>query len=215
MDDCIKKAVLPKGVILLISGVPGVGKTTISYNLLKQVPCFRIIEETDILRDALRGYNVTLLQKYGSPLEKIFFDLEIYDHNKLLSFLEAKQQCILMKNSIRYIIERQQRKGIATIINGVHIIPETLIELLNSPSIYFINLYVRSEESLRQRLSKRDPNSYMLQHVPFIYNANIDLLNSTQRLASLYSRSVYNIDVTSISITETIEQILTYITNSN
>ena len=180
MDKGIREKRIPKELILLISGVPGVGKTTISYNLLKQFPEFRIIEETDILRDALRGYNAMLLKKYGTALEEILKDTEIYSNQKLLSFSEAKQQCLLMKTSIEYIIARQQRKGICTIINGVHIIPEVLVELLNNPHIRFVNLYVSSEEKLEERLKKRDPNSYMLEHTPFIYNTNIDLLNSTQ-----------------------------------
>lgn len=203
---------IPNGLILLISGVPGVGKTTISYNLLKQLSEFRIIEETDILRDALRGYNAMLFEKYGTALEEILKDTEIYSNQKLLSFSEAKQQCLLMKTSIEYIIARQQRKGICTIINGVHIVPEALVELLNNPLIRFVNLYVSNEEKLQERLRKRDPNSYMLKHIPFIYNTNIDLLNSTQKLASLHNHSVFNIDVTSLDVDMTIQQVLTYIT---
>ena len=50
---CEKK----KNLILLISGVPGAGKTTISYELLKKMDYFRIVQETDILREIIRGYN--------------------------------------------------------------------------------------------------------------------------------------------------------------
>ena len=213
LDKDIKEKRIPNGLILLISGVPGVGKTTISYNLLKQLPEFRIIEETDILRDALRGYNAMLFNKYGTALEEILKDTEIYSNQKLLSFSEAKQQCLLMKTSIEYIIARQQRKGICTIINGVHIVPEALVELLNNPLIRFVNLYVSSEENLQKRLEKRDPYSYMLDYIPFIYNTNIDLLNSTQKLASVHNQSVFNIDVTSLDVNMTIQQVLTYITD--
>ena len=213
LDKDIKEKRIPNGLILLISGVPGVGKTTISYNLLKQLPEFRIIEETDILRDALRGYNAMLFNKYGTALEEMLKDTEIYSNQKLLSFSEAKQQCLLMKTSIEYIIARQQRKGICTIINGVHIVPEALVELLNNPLIRFVNLYVSSEENLQKRLEKRDPDSYMLDYIPFIYNTNIDLLNSTQKLASVHNQSVFNIDVTSLDVNMTIQQVLTYITD--
>ena len=213
MDKDIREKRIPNGLILLISGVPGVGKTTVSYNLLKQLPEFRIIEETDILRDALRGYNAMLFEKYGTALEEILKDTEIYSNQKLLSFSEAKQQCLLMKTSIEYIIARQQRKGICTIINGVHIVPEALAELLNNPLIRFVNLYVSNEEKLQERLGKRDPNSYMLEHITFIYNTNIDLLNSTQKLADVHKHSIFNIDVTSLDVDMTIQQVLTYITD--
>ena len=52
---------LPENTILLISGIPGAGKTTISYELLKRFSFFRIVQETDIIREILRGYNCYLL----------------------------------------------------------------------------------------------------------------------------------------------------------
>ena len=36
---------LPENLIILISGVPGVGKTTISWELLKMYQEFRLVEE--------------------------------------------------------------------------------------------------------------------------------------------------------------------------
>ena len=50
--------------IFLISGVPGVGKTTLSYELLKRFSTFRIIQETDLIREILRGYNEYLQERY-------------------------------------------------------------------------------------------------------------------------------------------------------
>ena len=44
-------------LIVFISGVPATGKTTISYELLKRYNIFRIIQETDLIREILRGYN--------------------------------------------------------------------------------------------------------------------------------------------------------------
>lgn len=110
-----------KNLILLISGVPGAGKTTISYELLKKMDYFRIVQETDILREIIRGYNDYLSQSmpniYGNFEEPA-------SHSELLSYDRSKQQCIIMKNSIDEIIKRQNRKCIPTIICGVHIIPE-------------------------------------------------------------------------------------------
>ena len=64
---------------------------------------------------------------------------------KLLSFTEVSLQCTHMKKSIIKIIERQQRKGISTIINGVHIVPEILAELGEKKNIIFINLFISDE----------------------------------------------------------------------
>jgi 2-phosphoglycerate kinase len=198
---------IPKGFILFISGVPGVGKTTISYELLKRFHDFRIIEETDILRDALRGYNEMLIDRYGQKIRSILNDTEIYDHTRLLSFAEAKQQCIIIKNSIENIVARQQRKGIPSIINGVHIIPEILKDLAYNPYIHFINLYVSNEAILSQRLTNRDPESYMLEHIPFIYRSNNDLYTSTKNLAASPKKSFYNIDVAFLNIDDTLAKI--------
>ena len=60
------ESMIPDGLIVFISGVPGVGKTTISYELLKNIGKFRIIEETDLVREILRGYNNYLKLKFGS-----------------------------------------------------------------------------------------------------------------------------------------------------
>ena len=54
----------------------------------------------------------------------------------------AKNQCRIMKNSIINIIQRQQRKEIPSIINGVHVIPEELYVHLKATNIVYINLYV-------------------------------------------------------------------------
>lgn len=161
---------ISKGFILFISGVPGVGKTTISYKLLKKFNEFRIIEETDILRDALRGYNETLILKYGQSIKEMLNNIHIYDNTKLLSFSEAKQQCMIMKKSIENIVARQKRKGIATIINGVHIVPEILKDLADLSHILFVNLYVSNEEILYERIKSRDPQSYMLQHISHLFS---------------------------------------------
>ena len=137
-----EKYTLPQNLVLLISGVPGVGKTTLSAELLKAYKEFRLVEETDVIREILRGYNCYLFYEYG------FLQDNIYSHNRFLTYDMAKEQCRIMKNSIINIIQRQQRKEIPSIINGVHIIPEELYIHLKVPNIIYINLYVDSEESL-------------------------------------------------------------------
>ena len=199
---------VPNGFIVFISGVPGVGKTTVSYELLRKFNEFRIIEETDILRDALRGYNEFLTNKFGSALNSMLKDTEIFAHTKLLTLDEAKDQCVIMKNSIENIVMRQQRKGISSIINGVHIIPEILKELANNPNIIFINLFIDNQEALRRRITQRDPRSYMQHNIPLIFKTNNDLFNSTQKLEILKEDSFFNINITSLDINKTLSEIV-------
>ena len=190
-----------------MSGVPGVGKTTISYEVLKKFNEFRIIEETDILRDALIGYNKSLLDLNNALSESQMNIPIIFEHTKLFSLTEAKQQCTLMKKSIEHIVARQQRKEISSIINGVHIVPEILKEFFSNPKILFINLFISDETTLFKRLKGRDPSSYMMDYVSFIYQSNLELYQSTKNCSNLPNSPVYNIDITYLSITQTISRI--------
>ena len=203
---------IPDGLIVFISGVPGVGKTTISYELLKRINKFRIIEETDLIREVLRGYNEHLKVEFGNQVDFVFEKIQITDHTKLLTFDEAKIQCKTMKKSFEQIVARQQRKGIASIINGVHVIPEVLNGITESNNIIYINLYVTNEQEIYERICNRDSSSYMLNHIPFIFQTNKDLYLSTENI-SLTCPYVINIDVTGLSIEDTINKITIYINN--
>lgn len=195
-----KEYKLPLDLIILISGVPGVGKTTISNELLKTYQEFRLVEETDIIREILRGYNNRL-----DELGKVSED-EIYAHDVLLNYDMAKQQCNIMKNSIINIIKRQQRKQIPSIINGVHIIPEELYTHISFPNILYIILYIKSEDALWERLKKRDPQKYKLECVPYLYKTNLELINSIHKIPKDLCM-LYSIDVSNLSIENTISKI--------
>ena len=199
---------IPEGFIVFISGVPGVGKTTISYELLKRFNEFRIIEETDLIREVLRGYNSFLEQEFPTQSNDIMNQIKITDHTKLLSLEEAKQQCNFMRSSFEYIVDRQKRKGISSIINGVHIIPEALNGLAQNRNVIYINLYITSEQALYTRLVNRNPESYMINHIPFIYKANMDLYTSTEKLSVKFPYLFNNVDVTELSVDETISKIM-------
>lgn len=195
-----KKFILPKNLVVLISGVPGVGKTTISYQLLKIYSQFRLIEETDVMREILRGYN-----NYLESVYKLSID-NIYSHDIFLSYEMAKQQCNIMKKSIINIIKRQQRKEISTIINGVHIIPEELCPETSFPNILYINLYIDSEKELWNRLKKRDSTKYKQECVPLLYQTNIALNKSIYKIQKK-SCMVHSINVSTLSIQETLSEI--------
>lgn len=195
-----KKYILPQDLIILISGVPGVGKTTISNELLKTHNEFRLVEETDIIREVLRGYKKHLIEIGESPTD------QIYAHNVFLNYDMAKEQCNIMKNSIINIIKRQQRKQIPSIINGVHIIPEELYAHISSPNILYFILYVDSEDILWERLKNRNPQKYKPECVPYLYKANLELQNSLQRIPK-DSCMLNTINVSDLSVKGTISKI--------
>lgn len=203
----MKEYRIPNGFIVFISGVPGAGKTTISYNLLKKYNEFRIIEETDLIREILRGYNEYLIDNYEFA-QNLSSDITITDHGKLLTLNEAIVQCNHMRKSLEKIIERQQRKGISTIVNGVHIIPSVLNGIADNKNIIFVNLYLESEQDIYTRIFNREPKSYMLNHTDIIHSTNKDLCEDTEKLQKQYPYLFNNINITNLSIEETIELVM-------
>ncbi len=202
----IQDFTIPSGLIIFISGVPGVGKTTISYEILKRFNEFRIIEETDLIRETLRGYNDFLQAEFGNQINFVFDKVEITDHKRLLTFKEAKMQCEFMRKSLEQIVYRQQRKSIASIINGVHVIPEMLFGIAENKNIIYINFFVSNEHEIYKRILNRDPTSYMLNYIPLIFETNKDLYLSTERISK--NHCVFNIDVTGLSINDTIDKVI-------
>lgn len=201
-----REYILPQDLIIFISGIPGVGKTTISNELLNTHKEFRLVEETDIIREILRGYESYLTEVGISQCD------EIYPHEIFLSYEMAMQQCHIMKNSIINIVKRQQRKQIPSIINGVHIIPEELYAHTSFPNVLYIILYVDSEEALWKRLKNRDPQKYTYECVPVLYETNVELQNSIQRIPEKLCR-LYSINVSNLSIENTVLRIDTILTS--
>lgn len=197
----MKKIYLPNDLILFISGVPGSGKTTISYELLKQFSEFRLIEETDLTREVLRGYHALLKETISLPDKYI-----IYSHEKFFDYDTAYQQCNVMKSSICEIVKRQKRKRIPIIINGVHIIPEALYSTLNFSNILYINLYISSKSTLEKRLSNRDPKKYTETAISLCYRTNKLLHENTCALSKVH-KNVSSIDITDLSLDDTLLKI--------
>ena len=182
---------LPNNLIVFISGVPGAGKTTLSYELLKKHMEFRLIEETDVIREILRGYQIHLASIGISTPN------EIAAHDVFFDYEAAAQQCRAMRASIVSIVKRQQRKKIPTIINGVHVIPEVLCDSLPITSTIYINLFISSKEVLWSRLQNRNPEKYKKECIPFLYETNVNLHNRTSQLAKKHPNVIsrlYGVD---------------------
>lgn len=204
---------LPKGFIVFISGVPGVGKTTISYELLKMFDEFRIVEETDLIREVLRGYNEYIKDTFKDKVLLLFEEIEITHDTKFLRYDEAKKQCEYMKKSFEKIIGRQKRKGITTIINGVHIVPEILDGLYENNNIVYFNLFMNNKHSLFDRWKERDPTKYTVKNLSIAFQTNVTLSKSTRKLSKKSGDIFNDIDITDLSIGQTKAEIIRCLAN--
>lgn len=197
---------LPSNSIILISGVPGSGKSTISYELLNTYEEIRIIEETDIIREILLGYNDYLSKSERTKIENI------YTSDVLMTYDMAASQCEIMKYSLLQIIKRQQRKGIPTIINGVHIVPEILCPFLPFNNLLYITLYLEFEAGLRARLETRNQQKYTRESIPFLYEANKTLAEKTSQLNIEYP-NIITLNTDALSTAETVSNLKCLIDN--
>lgn len=195
-------------LILFISGVPSAGKTTVSYELLRAIDYFRIVQETDILREILRGYNTYLSEEVSEILSNL---TEPAPHTELLSYERAKTQCEIMKKSIIEIVKRQNRKCIPTIICGVHIIPEILYNDLSGSNIKYVNLYFDCEEDLYSHLRIRNHDKYGEKSVPFLFEMNSKLQNNFSSMQSKNPNNFISINVGKLTIKETVASIIDFL----
>ena len=194
--------------ILFISGVPSAGKTTISYELLREIDYFRIVQETDILREILRGYNTYLSQEVSEILSDL---TEPAPHTELLSYERAKIQCTIMKKSIIEIVKRQNRKCIPTIICGVHIIPEILYNNIPGNNIKYVNLYFDCEEDLYSHLRIRNHDKYGKKSVSFLFEMNSELQDNFSFMQSKNPSTFISINVGKLTIKETVTAIIDFL----
>ena len=67
-------------------------------------------------------------------------------------------------------------------------------------------MYVDSEEALWKRLKNRDPQKYTYECVPVLYETNVELQNSIQRIPEKLCR-LYSINVSNLSVENTVLRI--------
>lgn len=216
--------------ILIISGLPCIGKTTIAYELIKKFPQFRSVTEMDIIRTVLRKViedletnnlcnNVNIKEYYENlfnSLRESSYDIACEQSKQLLPF-------------VKDIIFRQQRRNIPTIIEGAEIIPITYFDdnqkvCWINENIIFVYLYIADEvEHKRRRINRCKDRGYNFNEanenkmVNKIRNEkHIRLLQDAQNLSKT-NNNIFTIDVSNKSVEEVcnliIKQIERYYNN--
>ncbi len=199
---------IPKDFVILLSGVSCVGKTTTAYNILKQCPEFKMVTELDIVRlivrEAINDVN-KLLDYYNKENVMKKYD---YLFSSLTDgdYVILEKQAKIMQEYIKILIQRQQKKKIPTIIEGMSIIPE-LFFCDNGPqdeydkNLLFINLYISNEkEHIKRRETRCNEREYTKGTYSIKYKIenmkekNNILHNKTVNLSKKFS-NVFSIDV--------------------
>ena len=212
---------IPSDCILMLSGVPCVGKTTTAYNILKSAPEFRRVSELDIIRTVIRSVFRSL--EDGDYLNK---EVVQEHYAALFSSLsekdlpEAKQQSKLLIPFIKEIVDRQQKRKIPTIIEGSSIVPSTFFHN-NKPiegfehNVIFINLYLPEENEhvqrrIRRCIERENANgiSSAQDKVSKIRNSKNYLLHHETLELSKETNRVYSIDTADMSQDAVVDKIM-------
>lgn len=203
--------------LLLISGMPGVGKSTIAHNILANNPDYIIIEEVDIIREALRGY----INSNSDNLNISKHDKEILNNASYeLNTEDFLYQCKLLQPSILAICKRLRRKNIPAIIEGVNLDFVSMFANLRSILSNFscINFYISDEKSHHKNLLNKykrggeltsEFEDIIVQRAKLCYDRLNIFISQNSEV------SIFNVDLSTNtcnpSPNEQIKHILTYV----
>ena len=211
---------IPRDFLIFISGATGVGKSTLARNLLMEIPELVIIEEADLLREAIRSENDRIVKHIVDHFSKIeginkeaLRKLLKYDILKSstinLEYEDINEQCRLILEPLTGVCFRLMDKGMPAIIEGVNLSFEAMFEdnesfystFLDDNNKIFINLYLSDSNEhknrLRQRSNERREDARKRQtymkKFDNIRKTNENMRIGAQKYADKYS-NVHNID---------------------
>jgi 2-phosphoglycerate kinase len=168
---------LPPGFIIFISGVSGVGKTTISWALARKYNIVTVLG-SELIREAIRCF---ISKDSGDSSQAIFHSSFLaHKHTSGGNVTEAyiRQSKILLEPMIK-VINRIRRKRRPAIITGVNLIASQLFSKIPNDTynkVLLINLYLASKQNhiyrLRERGTQRQEPAYEADR----YTENIDAI---------------------------------------
>ena len=217
---------ISKDLIVVISGMSCVGKTTLANELLKKAPEIKVINEMDITRYALRIIVNEILECLNDYYRKIVNEkykdlfLSVSDGD----FQLLQKQSVCLKPYVMKIINRQQRRKIPSIIIGHSIIPSDYFDcdenLNNNQNVFFVNLYMSNEvEHFNHRVHRCNERDYnktetdiKRETAQIRADKNLSLHIDTLNLSEKH-KNVCSIDVSNLTVEEVCDKVLSIIKN--
>lgn len=142
------------GIVILINGGSGVGKTSVAWALARKFNIVSVIG-TDILREAARYYEDKSGNRHKNPIFFSSFENETDQPTVLESFV---QQCRDLTPPLVRVINRIRKKRDPVIIEGVNIIASEIFKRIPHDDfnrVIFINLHLNDESTHMKRLRTR------------------------------------------------------------
>lgn len=151
--------------IVMISGASGVGKSTLSREMIRNMDIPYFIG-TDIIREVANASNcgkkIASSYKAGQDKDYVLFDEEIQKNRVLSGFIDS---CRPISECIDNLIKRMIMENKSIVIEGVHLIPDQIRKLnsyMNYREVieeYFI--YISNPHVHRNRFNARERESPM------------------------------------------------------
>ena len=211
---------IAENTILILSGVPCIGKTSAAHNIIQKYPVFQRVSEIDIITAVVRAVLDDLIDKgilARDEVDKHYS--ELYKSLTVSDLYTTKLQSQKLIPYIKEIILHQQSRKIPTIIEGAGIIPSLFfpngkpLEWLNS-SIVFVNMYISDTQQQKERRSSRYnereySNAYddIIRREEFVINEKNLSLHSEALSLSATQPNVFSIDTAYLTSEETAKKI--------
>ncbi|MHA1400298.1 MAG: AAA family ATPase [Candidatus Heimdallarchaeaceae archaeon] len=148
---------LYKPIIILLAGVPGIGKSTLASHLSRRLEITNIIG-SDMIREILRQSISDKLapELYGSSYEAYKYVKPEINPTLDKSIIGFEEQSRLIIVGVEAVIQSALYSRENTIIEGVHLAPNLLKPtILNNPHVFFFLLHLDDEEEHLTRFRSR------------------------------------------------------------